>query len=128
MLNNLNTFYEDPRHRGMLLDILQKKNGISLRNIEFFCTQFAKKHNTTYRTTDDRVLNVHAAYKSSLSGFSKGLFDPFCRGPDAKITYEVPGTGEKINTTLAQLNFMRFAIKNNVVDYLLNHKEVLAKN
>jgi len=61
------------------MSILDKTSGISLRNIEWFITNYAKKHQTSYTTTNGRLFTVHCAYKSSLDGYSKKLFDPFAR-------------------------------------------------
>ena len=74
----------------------------------------------TYKTCDGKIFSVHVAYKSSLDGYSKKLFDPFCRAD--KITYTIPGTTNEIHTTVAQLNFIRWCIKNNIIDYIKDHK------
>jgi hypothetical protein len=94
-----------------------------LRNLEWFITNYAKKNNTTYKTTDGKLFTVHCAYKSSLDGYSKKLFDPFCRS--AKFSYIVPGTSHEIHTTLAQLNFIKWCIKNNIIDYISDNKKSL---
>ena len=80
----------------------------------------SKKNNLTYKTCDGKIFSVHVAYKSSLDGYSKKLFDPFCRAD--KITYTIPGTTNEIHTTVAQLNFIRWCIKNNIIDYIKDHK------
>jgi len=69
------------------MSILDKTSGISLRNIEWFITNYAKKHQTSYTTTNGRLFTVHCAYKSSLDGYSKKLFDPFARSE--KFTYAI---------------------------------------
>jgi hypothetical protein len=50
------------------------------------------------------------AYKSSLDGYSKKFFDPFCR------TERIEFQG--FTTTVAQLNFIRWCIVNGIVDYI----------
>jgi hypothetical protein len=105
------------------MNILDKTSGISLRNLEWFITNYAKKNNTSYTTTDGKLFTVHCAYKSSLDGYSKKLFDPFCRS--AKFPYTIPGTSHEIHTTLAQLNFIKWCIKNNIIEYIANNKTSL---
>ena len=90
LLSSVNDFYSDEKNKTTLLSILDKSSGISLRNSEWFITNYAKKTNLTYTTNNGKLFTVHCAYKSSLDGYSKKLFDPFCRS--SKISYAVPGT------------------------------------
>lgn len=123
LLNSINEFYANDNNRDILLNILNKTGGISLRNIEWFITNYAKKNNITYKNGDGKMFSVHCAYKSSLDGYSKKLFDPFCRSE--KITYSVPSTPDEIQTTVAQLNFIKWCIKNNIINYIQDHKNAL---
>jgi len=123
LLSSINTFYSVPENRNMLLELLNKSGGISLRNLEWFITNYSKKNNLSYTTSDGKNFSVHCAYKSSLDGYSKKLFDPFCR--TEKIAYVIPVTHQEINTTVAQLNFIRWCIKNNVVEYIKQNKNKL---
>jgi hypothetical protein len=123
LLTSINTFYTEEENRTKLVNILDKSNGISLRNLEWFITNYAKKNHTTFTTRDGKLFTVHCAYKSSLDGYSKKLFDPFCRSE--KFAYLVPGTSHEIHTTLAQLNFIKWCIKNNIIEYISTNKTSL---
>jgi len=123
LLDSINTFYDDPKNSGVLVDILEKKGSVSLRNLEWFITNYAKKNNLTYRTSDGKTFAVHCAYKSSLDGYSKKLFDPFCRSD--KFLYTVPSTDKEFMTTVAQLNFIKWCIKNNIITYITENKQIL---
>jgi hypothetical protein len=123
LLTSINNFYSEEKNKSILLNILDKTSGISLRNLEWFITNYAKKNNTTYQTGDGKLFTVHCAYKSSLNGYSKRFFDPFCRSK--KFDYIVPGTSHEIQTTLAQLNFIKWCIKNNIIEYIYNNKDTL---
>jgi hypothetical protein len=123
LLTSIDTFYNIPENRATLLEILNKSGGISLRNLEWFITNYSKKNNLSYKTNDGKIFSVHCAYKSSLDGYSKKLFDPFCRS--TKISYTVPGTDNEIHTTVAQLNFIRWCIKNNIIEYIRDNKNSL---
>jgi hypothetical protein len=126
LLNSIKDFYvNDEKHAEHLIDILEKKNGISLRNIEWFITNHAKKTNFSYTTKEGKQFIVHCAYKSSLDGYSKKLFDPFCR--TEKIDFEIPNKQKTVQTTVAQLNFIKWCIKNEIIDYLIKNKENLIK-
>ena len=123
LLSSINQFYDNEKNRTTLLTILDKSSGISLRNLEWFITNYAKKNHTSYQTGDGKLFTVHCAYKSSLDGYSKKLFDPFCRSQ--KFAYVVPGTSDEIQTTLAQLNFIKWCIKNKIIDYISSNRECL---
>ena len=126
LLSSINTYYTTPENRTTLMELLNKSGGISLRNLEWFITNYSKKNNLVYKTSDGKTFSVHCAYKSSLDGYSKKLFDPFCRSE--KIVYTVPGTDDEIHTTVAQLNFIRWCIKNNIVEYIRkNHDALFSK-
>lgn len=125
LLTSLRDFFSDETNSNHLRDILEKRNGISLRNLEWFITNYSKNKNLTYTTKNGKMFTVHCAYKSSLDGYSKKLFDPFCR--TQKFDYEIPNTDSKIQTTVAQLNFIRWCIKNNIIEYIMENKDYLFK-
>jgi len=110
LLGSLQKFFDVPEHREQLLDILEHRKGISLRTLEWFVTNYSKNQDVTYMTPAGRQFSVHVAYKSSLDGYSKKLFDPFCR------TERIEFHG--IVTTVAQLNFIRWCITNGIIDYI----------
>ena len=114
LLKSITEFYEDPENFELLKGILEKTSGVSLRNLEWFITDYSKKKNLSYTTTTGKLFSVHMSYKSSLDGYSKKLFDPFCR------TEKIEFRG--IQTTVAQLNFIRWCIKNDIIK---TTKEVL---
>ena len=107
LLESLREFYDDPKNARVLLDVLDRKCGVSLRALETFVT---RKDTATYTTKSGKTFVVHVAYKSSLVGYSKKLFDPFCR------TERIDFMGK--STTVAQLNFIKWCIVNEVIDYL----------
>ncbi len=49
LLTSINNFYNEEKNRTKLMNILDKTSGISLRNLEWFITNYAKKNNTTTR-------------------------------------------------------------------------------
>ena len=113
LLESLHDFFDQPENFEKLSDILNHKSGISLRNLEWFITIYAKSKNLVYRTSKGNF-PVHVAYKSSLVGYSKKLFDPFCR--TERIQFK------DLTTTVAQLNFIRWCIKNDIIEYMIKEK------
>ncbi len=110
LLKSLDDFFSDEKHFTELSEILNHTAGISLRNIEWFVTNYAKEKRTKFKTPSGASVDVHIAYKSSLGGYSKKFFDPFCR------TERVQFKG--FTTTVAQLNFIRWCIRNGILEYI----------
>jgi len=124
--NSVEDFYRDPHNSEVLCDILEKRNGISLRNLEWFITNYSKQRNLSFVTPTGKRFTVHCSYKSTLDGYSKKLFDPFCRSN--KINFKIPNTDKNIQTTVAQLNFIRWCIKNSIINYIQEHKDELKRS
>jgi len=124
---SIDDFYAETRHGDTLVDILEKRgdSGISLRNIEWFITNYSKKNHTSYMSKDGKIFTVHTSYKSSLDGYSKRLFDPFCRA--SKITYDVPNTDHTVKTTLPQLNFLKWCITKGIIDFMRENKHLFKR-
>ena len=111
LLASLTKFFDDPNNKQKLHAILgDKGSGPSLRKIEWFVTNYSKNNHVTYTAPNGKMFTVHVAYKSSLDGYSKKLFDPFCR------TERIEFQG--LSTTHAQLNFLRWVITNGILDSL----------
>jgi sulfur relay (sulfurtransferase) DsrC/TusE family protein len=120
LLESLGRFFSEPNHSEQLADILAHRNGISLRNLEWFVTNYAKNKQVTYQTPAGKQFTVHVAYKSSLDGYSKKLFDPFCR------TERIEFQG--FTTTVGQLNFIKWCLQNGIINYILSNAEVAKKS
>jgi hypothetical protein len=111
LLASLTKFFDEPENKKKLHEILgDKGTGPSLRRIEWFVTNYSKNNHVTYTAPNGKMFTVHVAYKSSLDGYSKKLFDPFCR------TERIEFQG--LSTTHAQLNFLRWVITNGILDSL----------
>ena len=103
---NLQTFYAGRKDLPEIMELLQGTSIISLRLIDWFVTNYAKRHNIGYVMGGQEFM-VYMSYKSQLKAYSKKLFDPFCRRE--RIMFSLPGT-EQFITTVGKLNFFRWAI------------------
>ena len=64
---------------------------------------------------------VYLKYRAQLTSYHKIKFDPFCRN-DRIINW---GPNGDVTTTLAQLNFFKWALENRVLEYIHKHlKEI----
>ena len=115
---SLQTFYAARKDLPEIMELLQGTSIISLRLIDWFVTNYAKRHNIGYILGSQEFM-VYMSYKSQLKAYSKKLFDPFCRRE--RIMFSLPGT-EQFITTVGKLNFFRWAIEKNVIEYLKTNR------
>lgn len=115
-----------------LITIL-KGESISLRLIDWFVTNYCKKFNVIYNLNEfrdkdleseasiqkpdsfDNYILVHNNYKGQLKAYSKKNFDPFCRRNRIRFYYD---TNKYFITTVGQINFFKWAIENNIINYI----------
>ena len=116
LLQNLLEFYKEGDNMDKMLNIINGKSLISLRIIDWFSTNYAKKNYTVYQLQGtERRFKVYNDYKLKLKAYSKRRFDPFCRWERINIPYK---DDSFIQTTIGQLNFFKWALENNVIDYI----------
>ena len=121
IIMSLQTFYSQRVDLNEIMELLQGTSIISLRLIDWFVTNYAKRHTIGYILGGQEFM-VYMSYKSQLKAYSKKLFDPFCRRE--RIMFSLPGT-EQFITTVGKLNFFRWAIEKNVIEYLKKHRETV---
>ena len=110
VLHRLERFYSNPQSLERVKSILDQTSPLSLRLIDWFVTNYAKKHNVAYQTKSQKHVIVYLSYKSHLKAYSKKMFDPFCRWKRIKF--------REMDTTVGQLIFFEWAISDEVLDYL----------
>jgi len=122
LMKNLMEFYDERANLKKMMSIINGESKISLRIVDWFVTNFAKKYYTVYDLFTQRGTNqdtlrfkVYNDYKLKLKAYSKRNFDPFCRWERISIPYD----DEKyMETTIGQLNFFKWAIENKIVDFI----------
>lgn len=120
LLNNLLTFYKEGKNMDNMLSIINGMSPISLRIVDWFTTNYAKKHYTVYDIKKDdndtlKRFKVYVDYKLKLRSYSKKRFDPFCRWERINIPYK---DNTSVQTTIGQLNFFKWAFENDVIKYI----------
>jgi len=119
LLNNLMDFYKDETYLHRMLKVITGESKISLRIVDWFATNYAKKYYTlyTFKDVNDNTtrFKVYFDYKLKLKAYSKKRFDPFCRWDRISIPYK---NGTSIETTIGQLNFFKWALENKVIEYI----------
>ena len=124
LLKKLLEFYNKDGNLERMLSIINGNSRISLRIVDWFATNYAKKYYTVYDINELRF-KVYIDYKLKLKAYSKRRFDPFCRWDRIVIPYN---NNSSIQTTIGQLNFFKWALENGVVDYIDNNYMSIEKD
>lgn len=115
LLGTLKEFYKNNDNMTKMMNIITGESKISLRIVDWFTTNYAKKYFTVYTIKHERRFKVYHDYKLKLKAYSKKRFDPFCRWDRITLPYE---SDSYIETTIGQLNFFKWTIENNVLSYI----------
>lgn len=122
LLENLLKYYEKSNLLEKMLSIINGESKISLRIVDWFSTNYAKKNYTVYNLNNGKRFKVYIDYKLKLRAYSKKRFDPFCRWERIIIPYK---DGISIQTTIGQLNFFKWALENEVIKYIEDNYETI---
>ena len=101
-----------------LIPLITQELGVSLRALDWFVTNFSKKTSLVLHG-----VNIHQAYKDTLSQYRRRNFDPFRRCLDAnnagRITFDEHGI--TYETTVGQINFLSWAYKTHILRYIIGN-------
>ena len=132
LLSELLEFYKNRDYLDILKKIINrefiihKSKKVSIRIVNWFVTNYAKQHFTVYELSESNErFFVWTRFRSAEDGYSKDLFDPYCRKDRIMIPYDET---TNIITTIGQLNFFKWAIVNKVVDYIVEHYDVITQD
>lgn len=105
-----------------------KKNNISIDT--FFNMKQIANHAAQYNLQGteknfDNYIIVHDNYKCQLKEYNKKNFDPFCRWNRIRLYYD---KNKFFYTTIAQLNFFKWAIEKHILDYVIENLETIEKS
>ena len=124
LLDRLTTYFTDNDYAALnqILPIINGEDDVSLRLVDWFVTNYAKKAITTYTNTSGRRFVVHVEYKLRLRSYRKRQFDPFCRWERIEIPYR---DGAVVTTTIGQLNFFKWALDNKVIEFIRENRKAV---
>ena len=109
-------FYENKESLKRMVSIINGESKISLRIVDWFVTNFAKKNFTVYELSETQSrFKVYNDYKLKLKAYSKKRFDPFCRWDRISIPYD---DDNYMETTIGQLNFFKWTIDNKIIEFI----------
>ena len=139
-------FYSNKNNLNIFLPIILQKTRLSLRSLDWFVTNYSKKYNISYYLEKENISLVNnyfpfKGYKCQLKAYSKKFCDPFCRRE--RIIYDYKNNifidysknilnnydhNDYIITTIGQLNFFKFAITDNIINYAIEHINDIEKD
>lgn len=119
VISSLQRFYSTHPDISKVLTYLEGDAPLSLRIIDWFVTKYSRKCFVRYPLHGQEFL-VYLSYKGQLKAYSKQYFDPNCRRE--RILFKIPGH-EAFMTTIGKLNFFRWALETNILDYIEEHQE-----
>lgn len=133
LYNRLLRFYcqsDDGRENKMLDLMIHYKQKISLRLLDWCVTNYAKQFRVEYALKSrngrpGRTINMYNEYQLNRDSFSKRCFDPFCRTNRIQFPYK---NGQVIETSLGQLNFFKWAIETEVLDFINKNHDVINRD
>jgi hypothetical protein len=117
LMLSLSRFFCNSERVKRMLAIVSGSHRVSLRLIDWFITNYARRFNVMHTRTSDlgpQCINVYLSYRSQLRTYSKQQFDPFRRHERIEFEFE----DVRFETTVGQLNFFRWAIENEILDYI----------
>lgn len=123
LMVSLTKFFSQKSNINKVINIINGKSELSLRLIDWFVTNYSKKHGIIItRILSNNIVhfNVYLSYRSQLKAYSKQQFDPFRRRDRISFIYDKT---KSIETTIGQLNFFRWVIENSIIEYINEHKD-----
>jgi ABC-type uncharacterized transport system involved in gliding motility auxiliary subunit len=117
LLLSLKEFYSFESNVQVLLSIINGNSKISLRLIDWFITNYSKN---IKENKDKNISAIYQNYRAQLKAYKKIKFDPFRRRQRITFFYN-----DYLNTTIGQLNFFKWAIENNILEYISSRLEEL---
>jgi len=119
VISSLQKFYSNHPEIDKVLQYLHGDAPLSLRIIDWFVTKYSRKNFVRYMLNGQEFL-VYLSYKGQLKAYSKQYFDPNCRRE--RIMFTIPHH-EQFTTTIGKLNFFRWALESNILEYIEAHEE-----
>ena len=117
ILKSLEKFYTIDDNINLFMSIVNTNSNISIRLIDYFITKYSKTHRVSYKHNEESI-NIYTSYKQQLKAFQKKHFDPFSRGD--RVPYFMGNMC--IITTIGQLNFFRWFISKNIIEYIVSNQ------
>ena len=119
----IDSYNTDDAIERLILQTTPDREVISLRLLDWFVTNYSKKKQTSWVIRDGHgdhiIVQAHQQYMIELGNWKRVLFDPFQRRGRLKFKNK---NGDWHTTTVAQMNFLKFANYTGIYDYVSAHR------
>jgi hypothetical protein len=126
-LREIHGFFDEEVTRRLLVPVATQTFGVSLRLLDYTMTNWAKKTRvmTMMNTSGGPTpINIFSLYKDWLHFYRRRGFDSFRRRERVYFRHEE----ETMETTVAQLNFLRWAEMYGVLEYVVANKAIIEED
>lgn len=121
-------YFKNEKEWNRVYDLINE-NQLSRRLLDYLVTEYSRKHIVQYPILlpngSTQIFNIYHSAQTILKGLHKKGIDPFrrynCEAPDGGL-FEWGPPGKRVVTSVCQLTFFRWALRNGVIDYALEHK------
>lgn len=123
----INKFYNtcSTKNIDKLIEIISGKSKLSLRILDWYVTKYSKKRIDCGILINGIPFDVHLSYKAQLKSYKKVNFDPFRRMKKFIYTFNI--SNKSIVTTLGQLNFFKWALTTNILNFVEKNLKSISK-
>jgi hypothetical protein len=120
-------YYKKTNTIEEIVPIIERKSNISLRIIDWFINSYSKENSLALPIYNKKgKLKNHCyiwnSYKNTLRSFHGEYFEIYKRSDLITLEYN---QNKKLDTTLAQLNFFKWALEHNIISYIKNNFNLL---
>lgn len=136
LLRRLNQELADPATDRAVCDVIAGGNGLSLRQLDWLVTNYAKQNCVRTRHADGSLSLLYDEYRATLAAYRRRNFDPFRRVVrrdahgdtfDCSIWYR-SHNGAVLRTSIGQLNFAVWAQRCGALEYGRENATEVAQN
>lgn len=125
-LQEIAGFFTETNVTRILVPVAKAEFDVSLRLLDYCCTNYAKKTRVVI-CEDRKSIHLFSLYKDWLRHYRRRTFDPFRRRERICFPSPPPAT-EWLETTVAQLNFLRWADLYGVIRYVRRNLQQIEKD
>ena len=119
-------FFDESTITSMLVPVATATFDVSLRLLDYCCTNYAKKTRVVI-CEKGRAIHLFSLYKDWLRHYRRRCFDPFRRRE--RIRFRNPSKStEWLDTTVAQLNFLRWADVYRIIPYVRRNMQIIEQD
>lgn len=126
-------FYKKSNTISQIAPIIERKSKISLRIIDWFVNTYAKEKSLalpTYHKKTGKIKNhvyIWNSYKNTLRSFHGEYFEIYKRSDIITLEYSKTKIDDpqRLDTTLAQLNFFKWALEHDIIQYIQENFNLL---